>query len=893
MSDTTSRLEAALAGRYDIERKLGEGGMASVYLADDLKHERKVAVKVLKPELAAVVGADRFLAEIKTTANLQHPHILPLFDSGEAGGFLFYVMPYVEGESLRDRLDRDKQLPVDEAIRIATDIAEALHAAHERGVIHRDIKPANILLSKGRPLVADFGIALAVGAAGGNRLTETGLSVGTPFYMSPEQATGDQSVGPASDIYALSAVLYEMLIGEPPFVGSSAQAVLGRIIQGEPVSPREIRKSIPAHVDAAIRKALEKLPADRFGNAEAFGRALSDEGFRYGAGSAVAGGATALGRNRWVAVGVAAATAVAGLVGGWALGRGGTASPARVITDELTLGPSAPGRDLLRATVSADGSSIVMWASDTRSIRSLFVREADEMAVRPLANTDGAWNFAPSPDGDEVAFTAVALGPLRVVSTDGAGQRVVAERAQGPPVWSDTHIYFTNSEFGISRVPRAGGEMEQVTPRTEEPVFRVPSAVISEHEALLFTETEAGGSRPRIHVLWLDSGETSFVTEGSSAIYVDGFLIYTSVAGNQIMAAPFDARRGELAGREVAVVSNVGGSVQFVAGAAFSVSRSGDLVYQEAGRSARARVTPVWVDRSGGVTAIDPDWALSPAVALTGLDLSHDGSRLVFASRNDESFLDVWVKDLRGGPTQRLSFDPPTNTRPFWSPDDEEIFYFRDPEGGFVQGHLLAIPSDGSGTPRLVLSDVGIGSGSWGVGHDWMIFRVGVPARESRDIYGLRAGEAEPVELVATPATEQAPSLSPDGRWLLYQSDRSGEHNVFVRPFPNVADGLVQISQAGGIEPQWGPSGEEIFYRDANGWMVSAKVEAGGALRVTARDPLFDASRYWSDPAAQQYDVAPDGERFLMLEREPGSSSLVVVWNWIESVKARFEETND
>ncbi len=191
MSEPVTRLNAALEGRYAIERELGTGGMATVYLADDLKHERKVALKVLKPELAAVVGAERFLTEIKTTANLQHPHILPLHDSGEADGFLYYVMPYVEGETLRDRLDRDRQLPVEEAVRIATAVANALDHAHRNGVIHRDIKPANILLQDGEPVVADFGIALAVGAAGGARLTETGLSVGTPFYMSPEQATGD------------------------------------------------------------------------------------------------------------------------------------------------------------------------------------------------------------------------------------------------------------------------------------------------------------------------------------------------------------------------------------------------------------------------------------------------------------------------------------------------------------------------------------------------------------------------------------------------------------------------------------------------------------------------------------------------------------------------------
>src|SRR5688500_8085156 len=230
------RLVTALADRDRIERALGQGGMATVYLAYDLRHDRKVAIKVLRPELAAVVGAERFLAEIKTTANLQHPHILPLFDSGQADGMLFYVMPYVDGESLRERLDRERQLPLEEAVRIATNVAEALDYAHSRGVIHRDIKPANILLQAGKPVVSDFGIALAVSVGGGGRLTETGLSLGTPHYMSPEQATGEMRVGAATDIYALGCVLYEMLVGEPPYTGSTPQAILGKIIAGDGAS---------------------------------------------------------------------------------------------------------------------------------------------------------------------------------------------------------------------------------------------------------------------------------------------------------------------------------------------------------------------------------------------------------------------------------------------------------------------------------------------------------------------------------------------------------------------------------------------------------------------------------------------------------------------------------
>ena len=250
--------------------------MAMVYLAKDLKHNRNVALKVLKPELAAVVGAERFLAEIETTANLTHPHILPLHDSGEA------VMPHIQGESLRERIDREKQLGVDDSVVITRKVADALDYAHEHGVVHRDIKPGNILLSeRGEPLIADFGIALAVAQAGGGRMTETGLSLGTPHYMSPEQATGDREVDPRSDVYALGCVLYEMLAGQPPFSATTAQAVLVKILTTDAPPITSERRTVPPNVGHALARALEKLPADRFASAAEFATALGDESFTY------------------------------------------------------------------------------------------------------------------------------------------------------------------------------------------------------------------------------------------------------------------------------------------------------------------------------------------------------------------------------------------------------------------------------------------------------------------------------------------------------------------------------------------------------------------------------------------------------------------------------------
>jgi serine/threonine protein kinase len=275
MPEIHNPIEIALADRYLVERQVGQGGMATVYLAQDLKHGRKVAIKVLRPDLAAVIGAERFVREIQTIANLQHPHILGLIDSGEANGTAYYVMPYVDGESLRDRLRREQQLPIADAVRVASEVAAALDYAHRRGVIHRDIKPENIMLHDGTALVTDFGIALALSSAGGTRMTETGMSLGTPQYMSPEQAMGERAITARSDVYALGCVLYEMLLGEPPFTGPTAQAIFAKVMIEKPALLRMRRETVPEAVERAILMALQKLPADRFRSTAEFSAALT------------------------------------------------------------------------------------------------------------------------------------------------------------------------------------------------------------------------------------------------------------------------------------------------------------------------------------------------------------------------------------------------------------------------------------------------------------------------------------------------------------------------------------------------------------------------------------------------------------------------------------------
>ena len=393
MTDLLSRLSAALADRYRIERELGAGGMATVYLAQDLKHDRRVAIKVLKPELAAVLGADRFVQEIKTTAALQHPHILPLFDSGTAGGFLYYVMPYIEGETLRTKLDREHQLGIEEAVKITTEVADALDYAHRHQVIHRDIKPENILLHDGRPMVADFGIALAVSAAAGGRMTETGLSLGTPHYMSPEQATAEKDITGRSDIYSLGCVLYEMLTGNPPHVGSTAQQIIMKIVT-ESVQPvTAVRKSVPRNVAAALTEALEKLPADRFASARAFAEALHNPAFGAGVTSvaAVPGGRLWHTDPRsWIAMGLAVIAAAA-----FVLGRARGPAHATMDFEQRTFAKQT----IYNARWAADGKTIVYSAAERGTTPRLYVIRPDYPEPQSIG-PDSTHLLAVSPNGE-------------------------------------------------------------------------------------------------------------------------------------------------------------------------------------------------------------------------------------------------------------------------------------------------------------------------------------------------------------------------------------------------------------------------------------------------------------------------------------------------------------
>jgi len=428
MNDLATRLRSALGDRYRVEGELGAGGMAVVFRAHDLRHDRPVALKVLRPELVAGIGSDRFLHEIRLTAGLQHPHILPLYDSGEADGLLFYVMPFVAGESLRQRLARERQLPLADAIRLTSEIADALAEAHAHGIVHRDVKPDNVLLSGDHALVADFGIARAVEVAGAGRLTVTGLAIGTPGYMAPEQA-GDEPVDQRADVYALACVTYEMLSGDPPFSGATLQAILARQIAGEVRPVTTVRSQVPPPVDAVLARAMAASPADRYANVGDFARALE----RAAAGTS----------RRWVrrTVAVVGLVAAAGLVAYVLLERGVPAP-----------GPRAPAVAVLPFRAIGESDENRYWSAGvTEDIRTKLGQVA---GVRVIAIPDG---YAPAP-GDPDALRKLA-GAVRAtllldgsVRLEGARVRVAAHllAADGrTQVWGDAYDTLTTDVFGI------------------------------------------------------------------------------------------------------------------------------------------------------------------------------------------------------------------------------------------------------------------------------------------------------------------------------------------------------------------------------------------------------------------------------------------------------------
>jgi Tol biopolymer transport system component len=885
MSEIISRLSTALSDCYRIERRLGEGGMATVYLAQDLKHDRKVALKVLKPEIAAVIGGERFINEIKVTANLQHPNILALYDSGKAESFLYYVMPYVEGESLRQRLDREKQLAVEQAVEIAKSVASALAYAHRKGVVHRDIKPENILLHEGQPLVADFGIALAISAAGGTRLTETGLSLGTPDYMSPEQATADRELDARSDVYSLGVLLYEMLVGQPPFLAPSAHAVVAKILTAEPAPVSAARRSVPPHIEGVVAKAMQKLPADRFASAQEFGRALTDVSFvgprtteRAATGTAEAERRPRSTAVAWTIAGVTTLVAIVATMA-W-LGSG--PPPSQVQRQQIVLWRGGPEDWSVRygTALAPDGSGIA-YVDSVDGRTALVLKPSEAIEATPLAGTDEARAPFFSPDGQWIGF--FSEGVLKKVSRAGGGAAMVTSGANpiaATGAWSeDGDIYFVGAGYDIRRVPEDGGESEEVvSPGAMPRIGRALTLVwaLPGGRGVLFSgcTSECAEAEVYAYDAATDTVAMLFVNAHGAWYVPGGYVLYTSPEGGAF-AAPFDLETLRVTGGAIPVLEGVqSGDLM--------LGLDGTLLYSR-GATATSAEELVWVTRDGIASLVDAEWVRSfghPA-------LSPDGRTLAIGVHEASGETNLWLKPLDDGPPSKVTFGG-SDHRPAWAPDGGSIAFAR----GAGPAGLHEVTVGGTGSERLLFeasdSVPRINEAAYSPDGEWLVYRQILGGRST--LFALNLESDSTIPIVVEDYNAYAPSMAPDGHWLAFQSYRTGRWEIYVRPFPNASDGEWMVSASGGFAPRWARSGDEIFYLDEDGTMWSVEVVRGIPFTTTARRPLFDASAYELD-VHQEYDVAPDG-RFLMVRKrgvpEGAERELVWVQNWLEELKAKM-----
>ncbi len=875
-------LASALSDRYRIERELGQGGMATVYLAEDLKHHRKVAIKVLRPELAAVIGPERFVREIRTIANLQHPHILGLIDSGEVSGTAYYVMPFVDGESLRDRLTREKQLPVADAIRLATEVAGALDYAHRHGVIHRDIKPENILLHDGRALVADFGIALAVSSAGGStRMTETGMSLGTPHYMSPEQAMGEREITARSDVYALGCISYEMLVGEPPFTGPTAQAIIAKVMTTEPASLTSQRKTVPPAVEDAVLTALQKLPADRFATAAEFAKALEGRSDGQTVRRTGVQPRTAEPPDRRTALQVALALTTIALiaVSAWALLRGKASSgptvydavlPERApISFGLTSSNVAHGESFRNITVAPAGDRVV-YAAAPGDTTTLWIRNLLDEEARPLAGTVGATAPRFSPDGAHVAYL---LGDdVMLVSLTGGEPRVLLSGSVSTDAvnWLSPTQLIVGTEDGFrgNWVDIQGG-----APRTRR-MARCPFArLIPQSNRLICSyNRSATVLDPENDTRWpmrmtKPDGSPGDPVAGTGFIPIGGkYIIYFATDG-MLVGARFDTRT-YLVSRPVRLLSGI--RRETLGEGQFDIAGNGTLVYARGVDATQGRVVKL---RAGGV----PEPLPVPAADFQRLGLSRDG-RWLAAAVTGMQHSELRIYDLINR-QESIWAEGDMVRHPLWSRDGRSLMY------GIVEGGRwrLLRGEPGSGAEPVTFFDTTY-SGQPGLDPvDWHDEHAAI-AQDWSNFSTLRFDPtaAKPVfETLATGATFG--SVSGNGKLLSYQTQQNNRIMVM-----GLGPGMRRWQVASvGAEPIW-LTATELLFRDGFSWYkvtVNPETgEPGGPPVFWARDPRFSDTSGWSNrpttDGAIIYVQAPD---------EHGSAYLRVIPNWVAHMKAAVD----
>ena len=890
-------------GPYEVTAQIGQGGMGEVYRATDTKLKRQVAIKVLPASVAGdAERLARFQREAEVLASLNHPNIAAIHGLEDADDTIALVLELVEGPTLADRIARGA-IPVDEALPIAKQIAEALEAAHEQGIIHRDLKPANVKVRPdGTVKVLDFGLAKALEPTGAMSpemsqaptittpaMTQAGMILGTAAYMSPEQAKG-RTVDKRSDVWAFGAVLYEMLSGQRAFPGDDMSEVLAGVIKSEPdwdVLPLDA----PPLLLMFLKQCLKKDSKQRVGDIRDVRLALEDA-FETGVSQAAESVAVPQPVVWRQPLPVAAVTAVVVLLGAgfaaWSLWP--AADPQPVNQFAYPVPDDQPFRNTGRnvMALAPDGRSFVYNTSD-----GLYLRTMGELEARFIAGTeDGSANPFFSPDGQSVAY--FWSNELRRIAISGGAPVVIAEVANnldGATWGPDGTILFGQGD-GIYRVPATGGTPTLVIAAEDGEQLDGPQ-LLPDGDAVLFSVTTSGSwDDATIVVQSLSSGERTIVLEGGSdARYLPtGHLVYA--LGGGLLGMAFDADSLSVTGGAVPLAQGVM-RAGTTARANYGVSDGGTFVYVSGSSFGGQERSLVWVNRQGDEEAVP-----APPRAYVRPRISPDGTQVAVDSADEEQ--DIWIWDFARRTPTRLTFDPAEDSWPVWTPDGRRLIFASGREGGL---NLFWRAVDGTGTIERLAEDSETQFFPFSISPDGQTLAVGAGSDPRTDLSVVRLDSGREVApLLQTALSEENGEISPDGRWIAYTSNQGegGQEEVYVRPFPDVEGGRWQISTGGGLEPLWAPSGRELFYRAVpytQGRLMSVPVavQSGDTFEFGSPSVVLEAPYYFRG-AGRNYDVSPDGERFLMIKEgttteASGTRQIIVVQNWHEELR-RLVPTN-
>jgi eukaryotic-like serine/threonine-protein kinase len=902
-------------GHYQITSQLGKGGMGEVYQAKDQKLGRDVAIKVLPEEFAR--DADRvarFQREAKLLASLNHPNIAAIYGLEESGGTDFLVLELVEGDTLADQIKRGP-IPVEESLKLALQIAEALEAAHEKGVIHRDLKPANIKVTPdGKVKVLDFGLAKAFAGEQAelnisnsptlsDAATQQGIILGTSAYMSPEQAKG-KAVDKRADIWAFGVVLFETLTGRQLFTGESVSETLAAVLMREPDFSK-LPSSLHPKIIEALKRCLEKETRNRYGS-------ISDARVDIQEALADPGGVLEQPRaevarpSRWRLVTWVACAIVAG-VAIWMLKPTPASEPKRVVRFEYELPASQQFSDKIIGpfqyplAVSPDGSKFVYPTTE-----GLYIRSVDALDARLIPGTDkNSVPFFFSPDGQWIGYFSHSDQKLKKVAISGAAPIALCDfGAMGTGAsWDSTGtIVYSEVPNGVMQVSAYGGTPEILLKGSLANIVKegvpVSPQILPDGKTLLFTNafSTQGLAGYQIIVQSLKSGERKVLFKGVNARYLPtGHIIYSlpDNNSNNLFAVPFDLNKLEVTGGQVSILEGVGG---------YAFSESGTLVYvpQSAVATGTAstvspKSTLVWVDRQGKEEPLGaaPD-------AYTGLKISPDANKVALMLAIRSGSQDIWIWDIAHKTATKLTFDKSVVYTPLWTPDGKRIVFSSSRRGGL--GGIYWKSADGIGEDELLASkpDKAIAPSSFSRDGKILALNELTLSPLGTEIAMLSMeGTREMKELIQEKYSKAEPQISPDGRYVAYQSDESGKGEIYVRTFPDANKGKWQVSSGGGASPLWSPDGRELFYRSGDATMA-VDVETDPTFKRGNPKSLFRGTYYSTNVqniVMTPWDIHPNGKKFLMIKppAAPGEApvaagpqpKIIVVLNWTEELKQR------